>query len=88
VFDWFRRYGAARALQKRIAALAPGERQAILAASPFEAAAFQGEGFHVFRKDLTDLETAYVTSLGEVDSRTAEDWLIARALENGEARLT
>lgn len=88
MFDWFRRYSAARALRKRIAALTPGERQAILAASPFEAAASQGEGFHVFRKDLSDLEAAYVTSLGEVDGRTAEDWLIARALEKDDARLT
>ena len=78
----FRRFLAVRAMRRRIAALSADERRRIIAASPLDAAAFQGEGYHVFRKDVADMNAAYVTSLGEVDPRAAEDWIIARYLED------
>jgi hypothetical protein len=77
-----RRFFADRAMRRRIAALSEAERARIIAASPLDAAAFQGEGYHVFRKDVADMTAAYVTSPGEVDPRTAEDWIIARYLED------
>jgi hypothetical protein len=81
-----RRWWAARAMSRRIAALDEDERRRIVAASPYDAAAFQGEGYHVFRKDDPDFHTGYVTSLGEIDPRSAEDWIIARWLKDEDAR--
>lgn len=81
-----RRWLARRAVERRIAGLGDAERKAIVDASPLEAAAFQGEGFHVFRKGVADLKEAYVTSLGEVDWRTAEDWIIAQSFADEDAR--
>jgi hypothetical protein len=69
------------AMAKRIARLTPEERTAILQKSNLEAALFQGEGFHIFRKDIKDMQAAYVDSVGEVPSECAEDWIIARWLE-------
>ena len=71
-------------VEKRIAILTEAERTEFLAKSPFEALFFQGEGFQVFRKDEKDFYAAYVTVLGEVSQRFAEDWLIARWLEEEE----
>lgn len=80
MIGWLRR----RRMEKRIAALSLEERRRLLEESPLEAAAFQGEGFHVFRKDVADMDAAYVTSLGEIDGTMAEDWIIARLLESRE----
>ncbi len=86
MFAGLRRWWAARAMARRIAALDEDERRRIVATSPYDAAAFQGEGYHVFRKDDPDFHTGYVTSLGEIDPRSAEDWIIARWLEDEDAR--
>ncbi|MFN8353441.1 MAG: hypothetical protein U0Y10_03270 [Spirosomataceae bacterium] len=75
-----RRYWAKRALKKRIRQLTSAERQAILSKSPLEAVAFQGEGYHVFRKDLQGAAEAYICTLGEVEPRFAEDWIIEQYL--------
>jgi hypothetical protein len=74
----------AETVEERIASFTEAERTEILAKSPFEALFFQGEGFHVFRKDEKDFYAAYVTVLGEVSQRFAEDWVIARWLEEEE----
>jgi hypothetical protein len=87
MFARLRHWLAERAMRRRIAKLSEEERQRIVAASPFDAAAFQGEGYHVFRKDDPDFHTGYVTSLGEIDPRSAEDWIIARWLEDTDARV-
>src|SRR5436190_794700 len=78
LFRRFQYWRARRAMAKRIAKLAPAERADILARSPLEAAAFQGEGFHVFLKNVKDMNPAYIDSLGEVSPEDAEDWVIAR----------
>lgn len=83
MIGWLRRWRERRGMKARIAALSPQERRQLLEASPLEAAGFQGEGFHVFRKDVPDMAAAYVTSLGEIDLTMAEDWIIARVLEGG-----
>lgn len=75
-----RRYWARRALKKRIRQLTFVERQAILSKSPLEAVAFQGEGYHVFKKDLHGAADAYICTLGEVEPRFAEDWIIEQYL--------
>jgi hypothetical protein len=67
-----------QAMKGLIARLTDAERSEILAKSPFETGAFQGEGFHVWRKDSS---AGFVTQLGEVSHRDAEDWIIARWLE-------
>jgi hypothetical protein len=86
MFARLRRWLGDRAMRRRIAALGEAERERIIAASPYDAAAFQGEGYHVFRKDDPDYRTGYVTSLGEIDPRSAEDWIIARWLEGEDGR--
>ncbi len=68
------------ALAKSIKKLSDVERANILAHSPLETGPFQGEGFHVWHKGV-DWPAGYVTSLGEVSYRDAEDWIIARWLE-------
>jgi hypothetical protein len=75
-----------RHIARRVASLTDEQRRAIVEASPYDAGAFQGEGYHVFRKGIADLAEAYVTSLGEVDGRTAEDWITARHFEEEDAR--
>ncbi len=75
-------------MARRIACLRQGERVAIIERSPLEAAAFQGEGFHVFRKDVPGIEDGYVTSLGEISGEAAEDWIIAQWLESEDAQST
>lgn len=69
-------------MERRIAALNDAERQDILAKSPYEALVWQGEGYHVVRKGGSSLAVDYVDSIGEVSPRDAEDWLIARWLED------
>ncbi len=83
MFARIRRWLDQRAMAKRIAALDDDQRRRIVAASPLEAAAFQGEGYHVFRRDEPDARAAYVTSLGEVAPRDADDWIIAHWLGEG-----
>lgn len=83
MFARIRRWLDQRAMARRIAALDEGQRRRIIAASPLEAAAFQGEGYHVFRRDEPDIKAAYVTSLGEVAPRDADDWIIAHWLGEG-----
>lgn len=77
---------ARRAMAKRIARLTEAERTDIIARSPLEAAAFQGEGYHVFRKDIKDMKEAYFASIGEVAPRDAEDWIIAQWLEDQDGK--
>lgn len=79
----FRRWRDRRAMERRIALLDEEQRQRIIDASPMEAAAFQGEGYHIFRRDEPDLKAAYVTTLGEIAPRDAEDWIIAHWLGEG-----
>ena len=86
MFDGIRNFFARRAMRRRIAALSTAERERILAASNLEAAGFQGEGFHVFRKDIADTNQAYVCSLGEIATADAEDWIIARYLDEEDRR--
>lgn len=88
MFGWLRRRNPDRALKRRIAAMPSAERLAILAASPLEAGAFQGQGWLVFRKGVADFNEAFVTALGEIDGKAAEDWLIERYLRDEEARRT
>jgi hypothetical protein len=76
---------AARRMRRRIASLSAAEREALLQSSPLDLGLFQGEGYHVFRKDEPDMNRAYVCSLGEIAPRDAEDWIIARALEAADA---
>lgn len=78
-----RRWLEGRAMARRIAALDDDQRRRIVAASPLEAAAFQGEGYHVFRRGEPDIKAAYVTSLGEIAPRDAEDWIIGHWLGEG-----
>lgn len=63
-------------LECKIKQLSPAERKEILEKSPIIAVAFQGEGFHVFRKDDPDYYTSYITSIGEMSNEEAEDWII------------
>ena len=86
IFRRFQLWRARLTMAKRIAGLTQAERAAIIEKSPLDAAAFQGEGFHVFRKDVADMSEAYVTSLGEISGEAAEDWIIARWLEEEDAR--
>lgn len=81
LFRRFQFWRARRAMEKRIARLTEAERAEIIEKSPLEAAAFQGEGYHVFRKGVKDMNAAYVDTIGEVYPRDAEDWIIARWLE-------
>lgn len=73
-------------MERRIAALNEAERQDILAKSPYEALVWQGEGYHVVRKGGSSLAEDYVDTIGEVSPRDAEDWLIARWLEDENKR--
>lgn len=61
--------GADRALRRRIAAMSPAERQAILAASPLEAGLYQGQGWFVFRKGVADTDAAFVAALEKSTAR-------------------
>ncbi|GAB3690948.1 hypothetical protein GCM10027592_08610 [Spirosoma flavus] len=79
---WFKKWFAERRLNRQLENLSDKQRQEILRQSPFEAGAFQGEGFHIFRKDEPDINRAYVTSLGEVSGRMAEDWIIRQYLRS------
>lgn len=67
-------------LKRQIAQFSEEERREIVENSPFEAGAFQGEGFHVFLKSEPDFDKAYVTSLGEIAGGAAEDWIIRQYL--------
>lgn len=86
IFRRFQLWRARRAMAKRIARLTEAERTDIVARSPLEAAAFQGEGYHAFRKDVQGMNEAYVDTIGEVAPRDAEDWIIARWLEDREQK--
>ena len=87
MFEAIKRYFAKRAMQKRIGALTEAERRDILSKSLLEAAAFQGEGYHVFRRDIEDVYQAYVCTLGEISPDMAEDWIIEQdLLEQDQAR--
>ncbi|MBD2702950.1 hypothetical protein IC229_20050 [Spirosoma sp. BT702] len=79
---WLKKWLAERRLNRQIANLSEKQRQEILQQSPLEAGAFQGEGFHIFRKNEPDFNKAYVTSLGEVSGQMAEDWIIRQYLQN------
>jgi hypothetical protein len=70
-----------RAMEDRLNSLTEAQRREILARSSLEAAPFQGTGFHILRKNVQDLDEAHVDVLGEVSARYAEDWIIARWLE-------
>lgn len=63
-------------IKRRIKQLSDAERQEIIEKSPYEACAFQGEGYHVFLKSNPDYNEGYVTSLGEISPQAAEDWII------------
>lgn len=69
-----------RRLRRQVAALDDAARSRILAAQPYDIAAFQGEGWHVFLKGEPDIAKAYVASLGEIGQRDAEDALLEWAL--------
>lgn len=73
-----------RPLDRRIERLSLAEHSEILEKSPVEAAAFQGEGFHIFLKNDPDYYTGYVTSIGEMPGKGAEDWIIKRYWEENE----
>ena len=73
-------------MEKRIVRLSEAERRDILAKSPYEALVWQGEGYHVVRKGGSSLAEDYVDTIGEVAPRDAEDWLIARWLEDEDRR--
>jgi hypothetical protein len=68
-------------MKGRIATLTDAERAEILAKSPFETGAFQGEGFRVWRKDSGD---GFEAILAEVSYRDAEDWIIERWLDEAD----
>lgn len=81
MFSFFRKYRQERAIRRRLLALTPAERAAIVEVSPYDAAGFQGEGYHVFRKGIANLNEGYVCSLGEIPSADAEDWIIRQYWE-------
>lgn len=78
---WFKQFYAKRQMEKRIRQLSLEERKAIIEKSPYEAAGFQGEGFHVFLKSEPDFKKGFITSLGEISGTEAEDWIIKTYLE-------
>lgn len=78
---FLKKYFAQLKLQQKIRALSPSERIQILEASPYEAVPFQGEGYHVFLKAEPDFNKGYVTTLGEISPREAEDWIIQQHFE-------
>lgn len=82
IFRRFRLWRVRRAMERRIMRLSEAERAEILAESPYEALVWQGEGYHVVRKGGSSLAEDYVDTIGEVAPRDAEDWLIARWLED------
>lgn len=86
IFRRFQFWRVRRAMEKRIARLSEPERAEILAKSPYEALVWQGEGYHVVRKGGSSLAEDYVDTIGEVAPRDAEDWLIARWLEDEDRR--
>ena len=67
-------------MEKRISQLSETELREIIEKSPIEAAGFQGEGFHIFQKNEPDFKKGYVTSIGEMTSKDAEDWIIKQYL--------
>jgi hypothetical protein len=67
-------------LKRQIKKLSDEKRREILEKSPFEAGAFQGEGFHVFLKSEPDFNKGYIASLGEITGAAAEDWIIRQYL--------
>lgn len=83
---WLQSWLARPVKRRRMHDLTREGREEILRRSPLEAVVFQGEGFHVFRKGVADMNEAYVTSLGEISCEAAEDWIIARWLEEEDAR--
>ena len=72
LLNWYKNWQ----IEQRISQLSPAERLEIIDKSPYEAAEFQGEGYHVFQKNDPDYYTGYVTSLGEISPQAAEDWII------------
>ena len=82
LIDWYKNCQ----IERRIKQLSLEERQEILEKSPFVACAFQGEGFHVFLKSDPDYYTGYVTSIGEISGKDAEDWIIKRYWEENETK--
>ena len=67
-------------MERRISRLSPVERQEIMDRSPIEACMFQGEGVHIFLKSDPDYYTGYVTSIGEMSGKDADDWIIKQYL--------
>lgn len=69
-------------LERRIAALDPGNRARILAASSLEDVWFQGEGARLYRKG-SGADAEPVEILGECSPREAEDAIIRHWFKAG-----
>lgn len=78
---FLKKYLAHLQLKRKIASLTISERAQILESSPYEAVPFQGEGYHVFLKAESDYHKGYVTTLGEISPRDAENWIIQQYFE-------
>ncbi len=80
---WLKNFLENYRIECKIKRLSLAERREILEKSPIVAVPFQGEGFHVFRKDDPDYYTGYIASIGEMSNEDAEDWIIKQYfLEN------